>query len=210
MSVSVAADTRAANVEAFSSWSACSTSAMSNARIASALGRLPGEHVEEVGGVAERRIRLDGAAASLHAAVGRDDAGHLRREADRLAVLRLRRAVVDLGVVLAEGRRQGPQHVHAVGGGQLLHQPEDRLGNRTGRGELRLQVAELGAIGQAAVPQEVAHLLERRPFREIVNVVAVVRKNAAIPIQITDGGSRGDDVFKAGFGFRFVYSHTRS
>ena len=40
-SVSVAAATRAANVDAFSSWSACSTSATSKARMASALGRLP-------------------------------------------------------------------------------------------------------------------------------------------------------------------------
>ena len=41
MSVSVAAATRAANVEAFSSWSACSTSDTSNARAASADGRWP-------------------------------------------------------------------------------------------------------------------------------------------------------------------------
>ena len=41
MSVSVAAATRAANVEAFSSWSACSVSAMSIARTAVALGRSP-------------------------------------------------------------------------------------------------------------------------------------------------------------------------
>ena len=38
-----------------------------------------------------------------------------------------------------------------------------------------------------------------------MNVVAVVRKNAAIPIQVTDGGGRGDYVFQARFWFRFVY-----
>ena len=155
----------------------------------------------------ERRIRLDGAAARLQAAVGGDDARHLRGEADRLAVLRLRRAVVDFGVVLPERRRQRPQHVHAVRCRQLLHQPEDRFRHRTRGGELRLQVAELGAVGQPAVPEQVAHLLERRPFREVVDVVAVVRKNAAIAIQVTDGGGRGDYVFQAGFGLRFFYSH---
>ena len=41
MSVSVAAATRAANVEAFSSWSACRISATSKARVASAFGRSP-------------------------------------------------------------------------------------------------------------------------------------------------------------------------
>ncbi len=41
MSASVAAVTRAANVEAFSSWSACRTRAMSKARTASAVGFAP-------------------------------------------------------------------------------------------------------------------------------------------------------------------------
>ena len=41
MSVSVAAATRAANVDAFSSWSACRISATSKARVASPLGRSP-------------------------------------------------------------------------------------------------------------------------------------------------------------------------
>ncbi len=41
MSVSVAAATRAAKVEALSSWSACRISATSKARVATALGRSP-------------------------------------------------------------------------------------------------------------------------------------------------------------------------
>jgi hypothetical protein len=41
MSVSVAAATRAAKVDAFSSWSACRMSATSNARVARPLGRSP-------------------------------------------------------------------------------------------------------------------------------------------------------------------------
>ena len=41
MSESVAAETRAANVEAFSSWSACRMSATSKARVASGPGRSP-------------------------------------------------------------------------------------------------------------------------------------------------------------------------
>jgi hypothetical protein len=41
MSVRVAAATRAAKVDAFSSWSACSVSAMSMARTAVGLGRVP-------------------------------------------------------------------------------------------------------------------------------------------------------------------------
>jgi hypothetical protein len=165
------------------------------------------QHVEKVRGVPERRVRLDVAASGLQAAVGSDNAAHLGRQADRLPVLRLGRAVVDLGVVLAQRRRQGPQHVHPVGCRQLLHQPEDGLGHGARGRELRLQIPKLGAVRQAAMPQQVADLFERRPAREVVNVIAVVRKNAAIPIQVTDGGGRGDYVFQAGFGFRFVYSH---
>jgi hypothetical protein len=62
---------------------------------------------------------------------------------------------------------------------RLRHWPRGR--------ELRLQIAELGPIRQPPVPQQVADLFERRALREIVDVVAVVRKNAAIPIQVTDG-----------------------
>ena len=195
-SVSVAAATRAANVEAFSSWSACSTSAMSNACVDSAFGRVARQHVEEVGRMSERRVRLDGPAARLQAAVGGDDAAHLRGEANRLAVVRRRRIVAGLGIVLAERRGQRPQHVHAVGGRQLLHQPQDRLGHRPRGGQLRLQVAELGAVRQAAVPEQIADLLERRAARQIVDVVAEVRQHAAVAIQVTDGRGGGDDVFE--------------
>ena len=67
------------------------------------------------------------------------------------------------GSYCAERRGQRPQHVHAVGRRQLLHQP-DGSAPATGarRGELRLQVAQLGAVRQAAVPEQVADLLERR------------------------------------------------
>ena len=87
------------------------------------------QHVEEVRRVAERRVRLNLAAAGLQAPVGGDDAAHLRCQADRLAVVGLGRAVVDLGIVLAERRRQRPQHVHAVRRRQLLHQPQIGSGN---------------------------------------------------------------------------------
>ena len=64
-----------------------------------------------------------------------------------------------------------------------------RIGSATGRAAASCdwRSPELGAVRQAAVPQQVADLLERRALREVVNVVAVVRKNAAIAVQITDG-----------------------
>ena len=162
----------------------------------------PGQHVEKVRRVPERRIRLDGTAARLQPPVGRDQARQLRRQPHRLAVVGLRRVVGRVRVEVAEDRGQRPQRVHAVARGQLLHEAQDRLAERPRRGELRLQIAELGAIRQAPVPQQVADLLERRALRQIVDVVAEIRQHATIAVEITDGGRRGDDVFETGLGLR--------
>ena len=50
-------------------------------------------------------------------------------------------------------------------------------------GELRLQIAELGAARQPAVPQQVADLLEGREPRQVVDVVAAIREHAAIAVE---------------------------
>ena len=144
------------------------------------------QHVEEVGGVPHRRIGRDRSAALLHASPGRDEAGDLAGEADGLAIRRLQRIVVRVLIVVAERRGQRAQRVHAVRRRQHLHQPEDRLRQRPRRGQLRLQVAELGAIRQAAMPQQVTGLLERRVAREVVDVVAAIREHAAIAVEETN------------------------
>ena len=83
-----------------------------------------------------------------------------------------------------------------------------RISRRTGSGsgragdQLRLQVAELGARRQPAVPQQVADFFERRVPREIVDVVAAVREHAAIAVEIADRGRGRDGIFEARFGLR--------
>ena len=42
-----------------------------------------------------------------------------------------------------------------------------------------LQIAELGARGKPPMPEQITDLLERRAFREIVDVVAAVGEDAA-------------------------------
>ena len=86
--------------------------------------------------------------------------------------------------------------------GSCFITPQHRLGQRARRGELRLQIAELGAVRQPAVPEQVADFLERRAAREIVDVVAVVRQHAAIAIEVADRGRGGDDVFEPALGLR--------
>ena len=163
---SVAATTRAANVDAFSSWSACSVSAMSKASSRSRLRPLAGQHVEEVGGVA----------SAGSGAIGPPPAAARPIAATRLASCPVRRTALRY-VRLRRNCRRRPgrsapstdvsvrSSVHAVRGGSCLHQPDDRLGQGARRGELRLQVAQLGAGRQPAVPEEEAHLLERRVLR---------------------------------------------
>jgi len=56
------------------------------------------------------------------------------------------------------------------------------------------------------VPEEVTHLFERG-VDEIVDIVPVVRKNAALPVEITDRRRRGDHVFEAAFRLRFRCAH---
>ena len=89
-----------------------------------------------------------------------------------------------------------------VAGRQRPHQAQDRLGQRPRRDQLRLQIAELGARRQAAMPQQEADFLERRVPREIVDVVAAVRQDAVIPVEIANRGRGRDGIFKARLGLR--------
>ena len=164
-------------------------------------GPIPGQHVEEIGGLAHGRIRGNRSAARLHPAPGGDDGARLRRETNRLAVLRLGRRVVGLGVVVRERRRHRPQRVHAIDRRQAAHQPDDRLGQRPRRRQLRLQIAELRARRQPAMPEQVADLLEGRELGQVVDVVAAVGEHAALAVEIADRRRRRDDVLEPGFAF---------
>ena len=161
---------------------------------------LAGQHVEEVRRVPEHRIGIDRPLPLRQPAHRRDQRADLRGQPHRLAVVGLRRVVVGVGIVVAERRGQRPQQVHAVAGGQRAHQALHAFGQRPRGDQLRLQVAELGARRQAAMPQQVADFFERRVPRQVVDVVTAVRQHAAIAIEVADRGRGGDGIFKAGFG----------
>ena len=175
---------------------------MSNARVDSAFGRLPRQHVEEVRGVAERRIRLR--SVRRPPACGPYVATRLAICAGQphgLAIVRLRRVVGRVRIVVAEHRRQRPQRVHAVGRRQLLHQPQD--GSRQRRARRPAATADRPARrGSAAGRARAGSRPPRtsRRVRQIVDVVAVVGEHAAIAVEIADGRRRRDDVFEAGLG----------
>ena len=201
MSVSVAAATRAAKVDALSSWSACRTSAQSMARTARASGASTGELVEKVGGKAHHRIRIDWALVLLETPDGRDEAGHLRRQADGLTVVGRGRVVGGVAVVVRQRRSRGAERVHRLARWQLPKQPDHAVGQGASRGKLRLQVAQLRAVRQPPVPQQVTDFLERRVRRQIVDVVPAIGQDPAVAVDETDARRGRDDVFEAGFGF---------
>ena len=152
--------------------------------------------------MAENRVGFNRSATAGDAAHRRDQRADLRREADGLAVVRVRRVVGVVDIVVTERRRQRPQQVHAVSGRQRAHQPKHWFRQRAGGGKLRLQVAEFGARRQPAMPEEITDFLERRVPREVVNVVAAVGQHAAVAVEVTDRRRTGDGVFESGFGLR--------
>ena len=162
MSESVAAVTRAANVEAFSSWSACSVSAMSNAFAATASaarrsacrgswrrGRAPDP--------ARRR------APPPRCGPGRDEARHLRRQAHRLAVVARGGVVVGVGVVVRERGRQRPQpSMPSADAAAWLGQPR---GSPPGSGRAPRRAASAGRPARPASAAGGATAGERQPPR---------------------------------------------
>ena len=90
------------------------------------------QHVQEVGGQREVRVRRYGLVAAADAVVGGDDGRHLGGEAHSLAQVRLSRHIIDVGVEGGEGANGGAQDVHRVGGADLADDLDDGVRNGTG------------------------------------------------------------------------------
>jgi hypothetical protein len=162
------------------------------------------QHVQKVRSVPERRMRVHRRTAARHPAPRRDECRHLCRQADRPALVRQNRSIASVWIVVSQQRGQGAQRIHAVAFRQRAHCPHDGIRQFARGDECRLQIAELAAVRQPAVPQKKAHFFERRAtfrIRQIVNVVSLIREHAAGAVQKTDRGLSGHDVFEAGFGF---------
>ena len=98
---------------------------------------------------------------------------------------------VSLGVPELDGGRHAIKRV----AGMRLVTPAWRR-ERARRRQLGLEVPQLGARRQPAVPEQVADLLERGALREIVDVAAAVGEDATIAIQVADRGRGGGDVLE--------------
>ena len=93
---------------------------------------------------------------------------------------------------------QRPHGVHRVPGGQRPHHTDDGGRERSGPRELGLKVTQFGPGGQAAMPQQVADLLEGGLSREIVNIVPTICQHAALPVEVAKLGGGRDDPLEPG------------
>jgi len=144
------------------------------------------QHVQEVGGMAQSRIRRHRRAAVADVIVRSDDHRHLRREPETLAQRGRGRVVGHLGVEGRERRDRGAQHVHRMG---TCERADDvvRGGRQRARGlQLRVERFELGACRQLAVEEQVAGFLERRALGQVVDRIAAIEEFTGAAVDEAD------------------------
>ena len=155
------------------------------------------QHVEEVGGERELRVRRHERLAPADPLPGGDERRHLRGEPQGLARRRLARVVGGVGVEGGERGHARAQHLHRR---RLLRErAEDveELRRQLAGGRERLQVGvHVLAARQPAVPEEVGDLLEGRVLDEVVDVEAAIDEPALAPVDETDVRRRDDDVLE--------------
>ena len=123
-----------------------------------------------------------------------DRGRHLAREPDRLSQVRRVGVVGGVRIAHAEHRHGGLEHAHRIG--RLGHEPEglDEVdGDLARRDEREGGLVELGRVREIAVPEQVAHFLEARAPRQVVDVVPAVGEAAVLAVEIAELGLGGDD-----------------
>ncbi len=135
--------------------------------------------------------------AAADAMVSADGGGELARETNGLAQVGGMSIVGRVGVVHAEHSRGRLQDAHGIR--VLGHQAEgveQSSGDLTGSDQLGGDPVELGGLGELAVPQEVAHFLERGLTGEIVDAVTAVGEARVGAVEIAELGFGGHDTFE--------------
>ncbi len=135
--------------------------------------------------------------AAADAMVSADGGGELARQTNGLAQVGGMSIVGRVGVVHAEHSRGRLQDAHGIR--VLGHQAEgveQGSGDLTGSDQLGGDPVELGGLGELAVPQEVAHLLERGLTGEIVDAVTAVGEARVGAVEIAELGFGGHDTFE--------------
>ena len=167
-------------------------------------------HLGEVLGVPERRVRRDRLLALPPADVAREDRRHLRHEAQRLRVLGLGRVVALRRVLEARRAHDRAEHIHRRGVlARLLQDVPQERRERPLLRELGLEVAQLPAVGEVAVQEEVGDLLVLGlGLQDVVDRVAAVGELGVL--DEADIGLDRDDALEAGDPGGGLLLHRRS
>ena len=214
MSVRVATVTRAANVEAFSSWSAWRIRATSRAWASVSLGSLPVSWYRKLaavdrpglGAIGSSPLRRRSRAATivpiwavtrralrLLASMLSSPSSGSYRASSEVAVRRASIAVAVLGNCRSRAR--------AAPGGRGSSSRSAFSASNSFRGR------------QIAVPQQINDLFKGRVLGQVVDVIAPVDQFAVLAVHVTDGRLAGDHVFQAFCEFFIVchvFPHRRS
>ncbi len=155
------------------------------------------EHPEKIAGVVERAVGGDDFKAFAEAVVDGHDHGDLRGEVVGLAHIGVVGVVFLVGVVKAERRHGSSQHFHGRGGGRKAAQHvDDALVEGAGKGELRLELAQVELVGQVTIPEEIGGFLEGGVFGQLVNVDAPIGQHARFSVDPADAGVRCNNSFQ--------------
>ncbi len=85
---------------------------------------------------------------------------------------------------MADGRKAA-QHV------------DEALVERTGKGQLRLELAQGELVGEVSIPEEVSGLLEGGVLGQLVNIDAPIGQHARFSVDPADTGVRCNNSFKS-------------
>ncbi len=143
------------------------------------------EHVEEVGRLPQTQTRLNRFLAVANPLPGGHQAGHDRRQQQRL----LARAVMGdvIGVAVDEAHRadRRAQDGHGLRvAREGAHDVEHRFGHEPLGLQRRLEQVQLVGIGQLVVPKQVDDLFVGRIQAEIADIIAAIDQNSFGAIDI--------------------------
>ena len=153
---------------------------------------LAGQHPEQIGGVAERRVGGDRLLAGADARMRGDDHRHLRRQPHGLAQRRLARIVGGLRIESGERGRRRAQHVHRMRRFDGADNVEHRRRQLACRLQFGIEGRELLLVRQFAVEQQPRGFLEARMLGKIVDRIAAIAQLAGLSVD--EGAGRAVEV----------------
>ena len=166
------------------------------------LGNFAEGHVQQVRRESEVLPRLDELLAAAATLVVGDDAGQLREQVDRAALVELRVGdsvrLVQGGVGGADHADRGAHDIHRMRRERQL--VDDPLGARIERPQRALQLLELLELlgsGQFTVPEQVGDLLEGAVLGEFLHRVSAIQQGVALGVHLGDRRVVDDDSGKA-------------